>query len=79
MSKYRGKLTVEDVQYLVNKLGLKDKRETSAYQYFVEGRFLTKLDLRPRACPELIEMCEAEHEDKVTGGVIKKWLYGIGA
>lgn len=77
MSKYRGKLTVEDVQHFVNKLGLKDKRESSAYQYFVEGKFMSKLDLRPRACPDLIKMCESEHEMRVTGGIIKKWLYGV--
>lgn len=78
MSKLRGKLTREDVQYLVHKLGLKDKHETSAYKYFVDGVVMSKLDLFPRHCPEFIRQCEAEHIQKTTNGVMKKWLYGIG-
>lgn len=77
MNKYRGKLTNEDVHHIVNRLGLKDKYKTSAYQYFVEGKYMSRLDLRARICPEFIKSCEDEHEHRTTKGVLKKWLYGI--
>lgn len=78
MSKYKGKLNRDDVNYLVNRLGFHDKYAACAYKYFVEGKNASSLGLRSNVYPDFIKKCEETHEFRTTGGVLKKWLYGIG-
>lgn len=79
LSKYKGKLHNDDVEYIIHALNLTEKRRSSAYQYFVHGLSVNKIDLHDSACKDFILQCERCYDTRTTHGIIRKWLYGVKA